>query len=156
MATDSMLVGLDPQTGDGRWLLPGADYSCLGILDLHGVHTGSTLVTCQINSGTAEVNAQDDGTAKLGGIKNFEGNFVGIDVHSGKEKWSFPMPDMADKELVEKLRLQQQFLAGDNSVVLPLAEGAQVVDIDSGEAVGIEQGLGQAVLCTMELDGVDV
>lgn len=83
----------------------------LGILDLHGVHTDSTLVTCQINSGTAEANAQDDGTAKLGGINNFEGNFVGIDVHSGKEKWSFPMPDMADKELVEKLRLQQQFLA---------------------------------------------
>lgn len=96
MATDSMLVGLDPQTGDGRWSLPGADYSCLGIIDLHGVHTDSTLVTCQINSGTAEANAQDDGTAKLGGIKNFEGNFVGI-----------------------------------------------------------EQGLGQTVLCTMELDGVD-
>ena len=156
MATDSMLVGLDPQTGDGRWSLPGADYSCLGILDLYGVHTDSTLMTCQINSGTAEVNVQDDGTAKLGGIKNFEGNFVGIDVHSGKKKWSFPMPDMADNELVKKLRLQQQFLAGDKSVVLPLAEGAQVVDIDSGKAVGIEQGLGQPVLCTMELEGVDV
>lgn len=139
---ERMIVGLDPDTGDTRWSVSGADRWC------DAADTEPTLVTtvipaCVFASGTTTIDRTDPDYPTLSG-RGIEARIVGLDAATGEERWSVDAgsdPSVArDWESSFTSRLAVRPVTIDGSVVM--------VDVLTGRTSDPPSGAGFA--CSTE------
>jgi hypothetical protein len=88
-ATQRRVVGLDPETGETRWSIDGADFCDLSVREEERVDGKYTL--CVYNAGTTTVAEKADGTGYESIRTDFDVDLIGVDDFTGDVNWTLPL-----------------------------------------------------------------